>query len=262
VHWELGEPERGIDGRRTPPSTWARWVTVASPSHHRLGSPCDQQRTGVEHSARALEQVLHSSYSSEAMQAGDACRRGSTLLVVIAGLIAACGSSTDDGGDVETFRSPVYGYSLERDENWTVIEATRRLEDGEPPATASGATDILGRGASVRVSEMAPPGVIIGGQPVPSGTSADEWGSMVVGTVSFMKGCPRPDARENIRVDGVEAVLLTYEACPLESGFLHYWVAVRHDGVGFHVVWFDEPGRADADRPALDALLSTISFDG
>jgi hypothetical protein len=85
---------------------------------------------------------------------------------------------------------------------------------------------------------------------------------MVVETVSFMKECPRPDARETIRVDGVEAVLLTYEECPLESGFLHYRVAVVHDGVGFHIVWFDEPGRAEADRPALDSLRSTLSFDG
>jgi hypothetical protein len=196
------------------------------------------------------------------MLAGNGCCRSSALLVVIAGLIAACGSSTEDGGDVETFRSPVYGYSLEHDENWTVIEATRRLDGGEPPATASGATDVLGRGASVRVSEMTPPGVIIGGQPLPSGTSADRWGSTAVGTVSSMKGCPRPDGRENITVDGEEAVLLTYEECPLESGFLHYWVAVVDGGVGFHIVWFDEPGRADVDRPALNALLSSISFDG
>jgi len=175
----------------------------------------------------------------------------------------ACASDSGDsskGTTSRTFRSPAYGYAIDRDTAWTVVEATRRLRDGEPPATASGATDILGRRASTHVSKMMPPGVIIAAQPVPPGVDARQWASKVVGTVSFMKQCRQPDARENIHVAGDDAVLLTYEKCPKASGFLHFWVAVVHAGFGYHIVWFDEPGRTAEDRPALFRMLSSVSF--
>jgi hypothetical protein len=180
------------------------------------------------------------------------------VLVATLGLMASCGGS----GEARPFRSAVYGYSVPRADGWTVVEATRRLEEGEPPATGSGATDILGRGASTDVSAMTPPAVIIGGQPVAPETTVDAWADAVVGIVTFMKGCRRPDAQERVTVGGEPAVLLTYDECPPGSGLVHRWIAVVHEGVGFHVVWFDETGRGEADRPALDALLSRWSFDG
>jgi hypothetical protein len=175
----------------------------------------------------------------------------------------ACASASGDRSNdttSRTFRSPTYGYAIDRDTDWTVVEATRRLRDGEPPATASGATDILGRGASTHVSKMTPPGVIIAAQPVPPGVDARQWASKVVGTVFFMKQCRRPDVQENIRVGGDDAVLLTYERCPEASGFLHFWVAVVHAGFGYHIIWFVEPGRTAKDRPALFWMLSSVSF--
>ena len=48
--------------------------------------------------------------------------------------------------------------------------------------------------------------------------------------------------------------------CPKASGFLHFWVAVVHARFGYHIIWFDEPGRTAHDRPALDRMLSSISF--
>jgi hypothetical protein len=182
------------------------------------------------------------------------------VLVVTLAIVSACGSD-GDAASAAAFRSPTYGYTIDRPDGWDVVEATHTLEDGEPPATAGGGTDILGRHASVDVRDITPPGVIIGGQPVAEGTTSEQWARTVIGTVSFMKGCPRPDAQENITVGGDGAVLLTYEQCPEERGFFHYWVAAVHEGVGFHIVWFDEMGRTEVDRPDLDALLSSISFD-
>ena len=172
------------------------------------------------------------------------------------------GDSGDKSSDrsSRTFRSRTYGYAINRDADWTAVEATRRLKEGEPPATASGATDILGRQASTQVSMMTPPGVIVAAQPVPPATDAEQWASKVVSTVSFMKRCRQPDATENIHVGGDNAVLLTYERCPQKAGYLHFWIAVVHRGFGYHIVWFDEPGRTAEDRPALDRMLSSVSF--
>ena len=175
--------------------------------------------------------------------------------------LAASVCASDSGaGSSRTFRSPTYGYAIGHDIEWTVVTAKRRLQDGEPPATASGATDMLGRHASTQVSKMTPPGVIVAAQPVPPGMNAQQWASRVVATVAFMKQCRKPDAKENIRVGRDDAVLMTYEECPRESGFLHYWVAVVHGGFGYHIVWFDKVGRTAEDRPALDRMLSSISF--
>ena len=38
-------------------------------------------------------------------------------------------------------------------------------------------------------------------------------------------------------------MLLTYNDCPKGSGFYHLWTAVIHEGMGFHIAWFDKHGR-------------------
>ena len=178
---------------------------------------------------------------------------------------AACACApTDsrDGRNLRTFRSRTYGYAIDHPANWTIIEATRVLDDGEPPATAAGGTDILARRADTKVQDMKLPAMVVGAQRVSSATDIDGWTSMVIGSVSFMKQCPEPDARERVEVGGEPAVLLTYNDCPKGSGLFHLWTAVVHDGLGFHVVWFDRHGRKVADRKTLDNMLSSVSFAG
>ena len=62
------------------------------------------------------------------------------------------------------------------------------LSAGEQPATSSGATDILGRDASVRVSTMELPGVIIAAQPVANDARGDDWMRSIVDTVARHEG--------------------------------------------------------------------------
>jgi hypothetical protein len=164
--------------------------------------------------------------------------------VVCVALLGACGQDEDDDdrGAPVTFTSPVYGYSISHPPRWTVVEARRALADGEPPATSTGATDILGRDASERVGTMRPPGVIIAGQPVGEDVGTQEWTSSIMDTVSSMKGCDPPSRRDDVEVDGAPGILLTYPDRPADVGYLHLWAGVVHDGVGYHIVWFNEPG--------------------
>jgi hypothetical protein len=185
------------------------------------------------------------------------------VLMCFAATACACGSvETSGAGNLRTFRSRTYGFAMDHPADWTIIEATRVLEDAEPPATAGGGTDILARHAATKVRDMTLPAMVVGAQGVSSTTDIDGWTSMVISTVSFMKQCPQPDARERIGVGDEQGVLLTYNDCPKESGFFHLWTAVVHGGLGFHIVWFDRHGREAADRKAFDKVLSSVSFAG
>ena len=170
-----------------------------------------------------------------------------TSAVVSVALLSACGGDNDSASSA-TFASPVYGYSITHPSTWDVVEASRALNESEPPATASGATDILGRDANVRVSEMELPGVIIAAQPVSKDVRAEDWTASTVDTVSVMKGCDAPSRRDDIEIDGTPATLLTYRNCPPDLGYLHLWAVIVHAGRGFHIVWFNTPGDEGADR--------------
>jgi hypothetical protein len=104
--------------------------------------------------------------------------------------------------------------------------------------------------------------MVVGAQRVSSATDIDRWTAMVIGTVSFMKQCSRPDARKRMEVRGEQAVLLVYNDCPKGSGLFHLWTAVVHRGFGFHIVWFDRHGREVVDRERLDVMLSSVTFAG
>src|SRR6478735_10878357 len=63
-------------------------------------------------------------------------------IVALLLVVAACGSNgaDDEGASRATYSSPVYGYSISHPRSWTVVDASRPLATGEPPATSSGAT--------------------------------------------------------------------------------------------------------------------------
>src|SRR5205814_707160 len=141
------------------------------------------------------------------------------VLMCFAATALACAPAESSGArSLRTFRSRTYGYAIGHPPNWTTIPATRVLDDGEPPATAGGGTDILARRADTRVADMKLPALVIGAQRVSSATDIGDWIPTVIGTVSFMKQCAQPDARERIEVGGEPAVLLTYSDCPKGSG--------------------------------------------
>lgn len=95
--------------------------------------------------------------------------------------IAGACSLGDDSANM--FHSPVYDYSIDLPSGWTSIRASGPLEDGAPPATASGRTDMLGANANTRASAATK-------------------------TVAFMMGCNQPDGRFPLAIDGAAAVVL------------------------------------------------------
>ena len=83
----------------------------------------------------------------------------------------------------------------------------------------------------------------------------------IVDTVNVMKGCDQPDRRDDVDIGGESGTLLTYRDCPPDLGFLHLWAGVVHDGLAYHVVWFNDPGHEAADRAAFERMLASMSFD-
>ena len=181
--------------------------------------------------------------------------------VVLATLALIAGACSSGDRSSSTFRSPVYSYSVDLPSGWTSIPASEPLDDGEPPATASGRTDILGVNANTKVSQMQVPGVIIGAQKVAADTTAAEWATAATKTITFMKRCTEPDGQFPLTIDGAAAVVLVYEDCPSGSGLTHLWATVVHGERGFHIVWFDHAGELDDQKAELRRLLSSFSFE-
>ena len=180
---------------------------------------------------------------------------GWSLVAVACIIVLGCG---DESTQPARFESSRYDYSLRLPERWSTVSATRTLEPGDPPLTANQVTDILGRNASTRVSQMDPPGVIVAAQKLPG--DAQAWTDTVVGVVASQKQCERPTERIAVRVDGERADMLVYPDCPHGSGLHHLWVAVTHGGRGYHIVWFNRAADAKTDQDALRALLADFNF--
>jgi hypothetical protein len=181
----------------------------------------------------------------------------SVLLVVTFG---AFGSADRTPELRQRFRSRAYGYTLQLPKGWSAISATRRLDDGEPPATAGGGVDIFAVHPNQRVSVMSSPALVIGAQAVPASVTQASWEKQVTKTVDFMKGCPKPDRRERMTVDGVVAAVLVYDDCPKPLDYFHLWVAIERHGVGYHIVLFDHQGHEQADRATLSRALRSMRF--
>jgi len=185
--------------------------------------------------------------------------------VALLALLVACGDGGSGGGSstaTKKFHSAIYGYTLSYPAAWSQRAARQMLQDGQPPATGGGGTDVLANGSNLAVDATTVPEIVIGGQKVSPAVTPDAWASTVASTVSFMKACPQPDAREPVTVAGIQATLLRYDDCPKGSGLFHFWVAVVHRGVGYHIVWFDQQKQQATDRPAFDKVLKSITFNG
>lgn len=179
-------------------------------------------------------------------------------------VLAACGGGGGSGGSSATkaFHSATYGYTLKYPAAWSSAPAAHMLDDGQPPAAGRGGADVFGVNASTTASDLTPPSVLVGGQKVAPSMTLDAWASNVASTVSFVKACPQPDAREAVTVGGAPGALLRYDDCPKGSGLFQFWVAVVHRGVGYHIVWFDQQKQEATDRPAFEKVLKSLTFNG
>jgi hypothetical protein len=208
--------------------------------------------------------IVRSEGRSPAQSRSGSLTACTTLTIAVLAVFGAFTGDTAYGrrASFVVYSSPVYDYSISHPRSWSVVAASRSLSEGEPPATSSGATDILGRDASIRVSTMELPGVIIAAQPVTDDVHIAKWTATMKDTVEFMKNCKPPNRVEHFDIGGEPATLLTYRDCPTDLGYLHLWAGVVHEGLGYHIVWFNDPGTESADRATFKRMLSSLSFDG
>jgi hypothetical protein len=169
-----------------------------------------------------------------------------------------CGANSHRSSD--SYRSRTYGYTIEHPAGWSVVAAERRLDDGEPPLTSGGGTDVIARHASTRVRDMELPVVVIGAQTIAPDTSLEEWTQQVSSIVAKQKGCSSPARTRALTVDAEVATELSYPGCPPGAGLDHRWVAFVHGKLGFQIVWFDASGHEASDRAPLDSMLASVHF--
>ena len=178
------------------------------------------------------------------------------LSITVALVAVGCGS--DPNRTLDPYRSATYGYTIEHPSGWTVVAAARQLQDGEPPRTGGGGTDIFARHASRKVRDMDLPVLVVGAQPIAATTHIGDWAEEVSAIVSHQKGCGPAAATKARTVDGVDAVELSYPDCPPGAGLDHRWIALVHGGLAYQIVWFDASGTDG--RSQLDSMLASIHF--
>jgi hypothetical protein len=178
--------------------------------------------------------------------------------ITVALVAAGCGSEQHHA--LDSYRSATYGYTIERPVDWSVVAAVRQLDDGEPPLTGGGGTDIFARHASTKVREMDLPVLVIGAQPIAATTHTGDWAKEVSAIVDHQKGCGPATATNARTVDGVDAIELSYPDCPPGAGLDHRWIALVHGSLAFQIVWFDASGAETPGRTQLDSMLANIHF--
>ena len=153
-------------------------------------------------------------------------------------------------GQMVTFTSPRYGYSMDHPLEWTVRRATEGLVEGGAPWIDSPGVDYTSRNPATDVTLT--PGVIVGATAVTAGRTLDDWTDLVTVTT-----CGPPDARGAMTVDGESGALLEYANC---YGLHHLWATVIHDGIGYHIVWIGPTKSEAEDRALFDAMATTFRF--
>jgi hypothetical protein len=151
------------------------------------------------------------------------------------------------------FTSPIYGYTIGRPPMWAARVAGEVLTGTTPPWVDSAGVDQLQLKQDRYGSpEGIPLGtIVIGAARVEAATSSQEWAGVASST------CGHPSTVDDVDVDGETGQLLTIKSC---FGEFHQWLVVVHEGWGYHIVWFNDPGTEAFDRAQFDEILSTFRF--
>jgi hypothetical protein len=152
----------------------------------------------------------------------------------------------------KSFNSARYDYTLRHPGDWSALRAVRSLGRDELVSYTSDSVDKLSKDPS----GIQRPELTIGAQKLVPGTSLDELRALTMQRIRDKGGC-RPPAQTSTTVGGERATLLMYSPC---GGLDLLWTVVLHGRSGFHVVWWDAPGKAAAHRPLYEAILASIAF--
>ena len=100
------------------------------------------------------------------------------------------------------------------------------------------------------------PMVLIAASEIPEGTTLGSWSGRVRSRVERSGACSDGGGR-SASVAGEPAIITIYPDC---NGTHQQWAAFVHDGKGYQVSWWGQPGRQDADEPLFHKLLKTFQF--
>jgi len=153
-------------------------------------------------------------------------------------------------GQMVTFISPHYGYSIDHPIEWGVRQATEGLVEAGAPWIDSPGVDYTSSNPATDVTFT--PGVIVGATQVLAGRTLDEWTDLVTVTT-----CGSPNVRGPMTIDGDSGALLEYAAC---FGLHHLWATVIHEGIGYHIVWIGPTTTEVQDRALFEKIAATFRF--
>jgi hypothetical protein len=191
------------------------------------------------------------------------------VIALVSGGLAACGgggkeaspkeTATQEEADPQTeeplqagvFTSPLYGYSLEPPEGWSLHEATNELSPGQLPMVGSPEVDLFSAPGEEWIVAAAQPGISVAGLPL----TLKNWTTQAIQMVQ-PDGCT-PASTEPLELDGEPARLIVYELC---AGNFMLWVVSLHRDSAYHVTWANEPGTEAADRKRFEEVLSSFTF--
>lgn len=141
------------------------------------------------------------------------------------------------------YTSPLYGYSLKLPEGWNLsASATRLLTSGELPEAGFPMVDTF-RGPERRNI------MVVAAQPVSSTTTLDGWADYVA---NMTTDCERPPTDQTMmELGGEPAKVVVDGSC---FGINHLWLALVHEGRGYHVVWL-------GDREYFEQVRKSFTFN-
>jgi hypothetical protein len=143
---------------------------------------------------------------------------------------------TQTGG----FTSPLYGYSLRLPDGWKpTLSATRVLAAAELPEAGFPMVDTF-RGPGKKDF------MVVAAQNVGPGTTLEGWEKYVA---NMTTDCERPSSDETrTELGGEPAAVVVDGGC---FGIDHFWLALLHEGRGYHVVWADDRGQFEEVRSSF-----------
>ena len=194
-----------------------------------------------------------------------------SITLLLAGLgvslvLAACGPSGNEGSlptqtatqapvqvstqtpeptQVGYVTSAFYGYSLKLPDGWKLTRAaTMLMAPGQIPwAGESDAVDTF-RGPGKKDF------MVVGARTLGASVTLEAW-AQVVGDLTLSICQESPSTKNQMEIGGELAVIVVDGDC---QGIDHLWLALLHEGLGYHIVW------GGGDREAFEQVRQTFTF--
>jgi hypothetical protein len=170
---------------------------------------------------------------------------------------AAATETPSEAAGPKTFTSARHGYSVTLPAAWPVSEA---------PGTWNNTVIVPelvqpnGAGGFDRLSDPGVGIIIAGSEPLPAGTTLDEWlGDSITKSKALFGDC-KYGAAKPVKF-GTEAGRIVAVDCGTNAASPNLDIAVAtHKGVGFEFVWRGRAGSVAEDLATFSAVLASVGF--